>query len=344
MSSRGKPCGVCARQSRARSTVRTIAPVVVDFLERVDDGQRRDRAVPARASAITRSIVAVADERARRVVHEHDAAPRQAGPPGRSRPTLAARRGRRPRRAGGRRRTGRARAADRRRSAAAARTTTIATSGRAMKVCTLCSSIGFPATQRNCLSSSPPDARAAAAGDDDDADVARRSRRASRRASRGRSARTGRAIVRTPTARKLTRGRACGTPRSARYAVVIPMFAASASRRSACDTGRISPPSPTSPRKTASCGSARSYTLDASAAATARSPAGSCSRTPPTTLRNTSSCANGEPGALVEHREQQREAARRRSRWPRAAACRSPPSRRAPAPRRAPGACLRAAP
>ena len=41
-----------------------------------------------------------------------------------------------------------------------------------MNVCRLCSSAGFPATQRNCLSSVAARARAASAGDDHDADVA----------------------------------------------------------------------------------------------------------------------------------------------------------------------------
>src|SRR5438093_548397 len=64
----------------------------------------------------------------------------------------------------------------------------------------------------------------------------------------------------------------------------IPIFAASPMRRSTYDTGRTSPPSPTSPTKTASGGSAGSYTLDASAAATDRLPAGVWTRTPPDTM------------------------------------------------------------
>ena len=77
-----------------------------------------------------------------------------------------------------------------------------------------------------------------------------------------------------------------------------PSCAASATRRSPWDTGRTSPPSPTSPMKMASGGRARSYTLEASATATARSPAGSCILSPPTTLRKTSSCANDRPVRL----------------------------------------------
>ena len=254
-SSRAESPAASARaRAASRSTVRTIAPVVVDLLERVDDRQRGDRAASPRAPRrSTRSIVASPTSgRAASCTSTISRLVGQVLEPVRH--ALAARRGRRPRRAAGRRRTGRATAADRRRSAAAARTRPCATSGRAMNVCTLCSSIGLPATQRNCLSSVAADARAAAAGDDDDADVAHRRRSVAH--VRTVALERGRAIVRNADRRAMlarrTRVRHARARR--RYAVVMPMFAASARRRSACDTGRISPPSPTSPTKTASAG------------------------------------------------------------------------------------------
>ena len=78
-------------------------------------------------------------------------------------------------------------------------------------------------------------------------------------------------MFRTPTGLMPLAIRA-GIERWAMNAVRIPIFAASARRRSDCETGRISPPRPTSPRKMDSAARGRSYTLDASAAATARSP------------------------------------------------------------------------
>src|SRR5690606_9456161 len=90
---------------------------------------------------------------------------------------------------------------------------------------------------------------------------------------------------RTPTGSiPLARTRAARSGTNARRK---PMRAASASRRSSWLTARSSPDSPTSPMNMASSGSARSATLDASAAITARSEAVSAMRTPPTTFTNT---------------------------------------------------------
>ena len=154
------------------------ASVVVDLLERVDDRQRRDRAaVPPRTAAMTRSIVSSPTSGRAASWIEHDRSLRRADRRARSRPTRCACVRRRDHQAidvaleDPRRRIAR-------RNRAAARTTTDTTSGRAMNVCRLCSSAGFPATQRNCFSSRRPPragARPAAAGDD-----ARRPRRARR--------------------------------------------------------------------------------------------------------------------------------------------------------------------
>ena len=72
---------------------------------------------------------------------------------------------------------------------------------------------------------------------------------------------------------------------------------------------RTSPVSPTSPHRTTSSGSGRPRTLDATAATTARSAAGSSTRRPPATFRNTSWSWSCMRQPLLEHREQQRDAA-----------------------------------
>ena len=147
---RGRPFARCVPSSSTSFSVSTT-------------GSAATAPCPARASAMTRSIVAIVDERARRVVHER----RSATSSGRSSrpfatPTRCAR-ALRSRPAGGRRRTGRATAADRRRSCCGSTHTTIADVGRALKASARCAAASAcPPTQRNCLSSSPPDARAAA--------------------------------------------------------------------------------------------------------------------------------------------------------------------------------------
>ena len=254
ITSRGNPCGVCARQSALAIDRAHDRPGVVDFLERVDDRQRGDRAVSAARlgdHAIDRRV-------ARRAGAPRRGRARRCASSGRSSSPfahrLAARRVRRWRPAAGRCRTGTAMVADRRRSACGSTHTTIATSRRApWNVCTLCSSIGLPADPAELLEllaarracRFPP------------ATMTTPTSRTVRTSLMRRALEQARLIVRTPTARSAA-GTRFGTPRSARYAVVMPIFAASASRRSACDTGRISPPSPTSPMNTASCGSARS--------------------------------------------------------------------------------------
>ena len=67
-----------------------------------------------------------------------------------------------------------------------------------------------------------------------------------------------------------------------------PCRPASRTRASARLTERTSPVSPTSPQHTTSSGRGRPRTLDATAATTARSAAGSATRRPPATFRNTS--------------------------------------------------------
>jgi hypothetical protein len=64
-----------------------------------------------------------------------------------------------------------------------------------------------------------------------------------------------------------------------------PSFAASLSRASACPTWRISPERPISPNTTVSAGTGSKLKAESSAAATARSAAGSLMRKPPATLR-----------------------------------------------------------
>jgi hypothetical protein len=64
-----------------------------------------------------------------------------------------------------------------------------------------------------------------------------------------------------------------------------PSFAASRSRASRWLTGRTSPPSPISPNTTMSPGTCSSASDDTTAAATARSAAGSLIRRPPATFR-----------------------------------------------------------
>ena len=67
-----------------------------------------------------------------------------------------------------------------------------------------------------------------------------------------------------------------------------PSFAASFNRASPCVTGRTSPDNPISPKATARRGAGVSVSEETSAAATARSAAGSATRKPPATLRYTS--------------------------------------------------------
>src|SRR5439155_1375400 len=102
----------------------------------------------------------------------------------------------------------------------------------------------FPGNPAKLLQLSVAGARARATRHDDDADVARGGRRgqANTRCSTS-------CTVRTPTT-CTSRGPFFGTPRSATNTRFIPRFAASAMRRSVCDTGRTSPPNPTSPMKT----------------------------------------------------------------------------------------------
>ena len=113
----------------------------------------------------------------------------------------------------------------------------------------------------------------------------------------GRCARTASPTVRTPTARSASRDAlrhgTLGEIRR-RHAHLRRLGEPTLGLRHRADLAAESDLA----ENTASRGSARSYTLDASAAATARSPAGSCSRTPPTTLRKTSSCANESPARL----------------------------------------------
>src|SRR6185437_4769764 len=135
-----------------------------------------------------------------------------------------------------------------------------------------------------------PGARSGSTSDDHHPDVLKRFRHENSRLNIS-------AIVATPIA-FTSLGTRPLADRCATNAFRIPILAASARRRSVCATGRISPPSPTSPMNTASDGNARSYTLDASAAATARSPAGSRNCTPPTTFMNTSSEENDSPARL----------------------------------------------
>ena len=71
-------------------------------------------------------------------------------------------------------------------------------------------------------------------------------------------------------------------------AVSKPSLAASFNRCGVRGTGRTSPVSPISPNSTVSAGTGCLEIEDTSAAATARSAAGSLSRRPPATLRNTS--------------------------------------------------------
>ena len=234
-------------------------------------GSAAHRAVAARAPRRPRGRSSSRHERARRIVDEHRR--HLLGQVLETvRHALAARRARPSTRAADRRRTGRATAADRPRSDCGSTTTTMSHVGAGHEA--------LHAVQQHRLPGHPPELlqlrrrrRACPAR-------RRRSRRRRRATSpaprrpavcaRRGGTRPG-ALTRTPAPEQrstIARAHAdradprqaarFGTPRSARYATVIPMFAASASRRSACDTGRISPPSPTSPRKTASCGSARS--------------------------------------------------------------------------------------
>ena len=117
-------------------------------------------------------------------------------------------------------------------------------------------------------------------------------------------------------------------------------------------TERTSPVSPTSPHSTTSSGSGRPRTLDATAATTARSAAGSSTRRPPATFRNTSwscscmrrrfsSTASSSADAAGIDADRRSAAA-----WPARSATRAPGSRpaRAGCPRASPARPSRARP
>ena len=74
-----------------------------------------------------------------------------------------------------------------------------------------------------------------------------------------------------------------------------PSFAASFSRVSACGTWRNSADKATSPKKTARAGNGLALTDDTSAAATAKSAAGSAIRRPPATFKKMSLPESGTP-------------------------------------------------
>src|SRR6185437_6003398 len=102
----------------------------------------------------------------------------------------------------------------------------------------------------------------------------------SNRSTRSRRWRISRRATPPVGSRSLPRPRKRGTS-----AVVKPSLPASLRRASACPTGRTSPERPISPKITVSAGTGRRLKAETSAAATARSAAGSAMRKPPATLR-----------------------------------------------------------
>ena len=86
-----------------------------------------------------------------------------------------------------------------------------------------------------------------------------------------------------------------------------PSWLASLTRSAACGMPRISPASPISPKTAVASATGRFRRLDATAAATLRSAAGSSSRIPPATLTKTSSPMRFRPSALLEDGQQQRQ-------------------------------------
>src|SRR5260221_195233 len=98
--------------------------------------------------------------------------------------------------------------------------------------------------------------------------------------TRWRRCRISRRATAPADSRSLPRPRKGGTS-----AAVKPSLPASLRRASAWPTGRTSPDRPISPKITVSAGIGRKLSADTSAAATARSAAGSAMRKPPATLR-----------------------------------------------------------
>ena len=308
-----------------------MRPSVVDFLERVDHRQRGDRAAPARALAsITRSIVASSTSgRAASCTSTIFASSGRSSSPFATR--LAALAPADARRADDRRRTGRARAADRRRTRCGSTHDDhrdVGARHERLHAVQQHRLAGDPAellqlARRRCACRCPPATMTTPTSRAQRRRVTRRSR-SNEIGDRAHAASSShvRASTRfgTRALREIRR-------------VVIPILAASARRRSACDTGRISPPSPTSPRNTASRGqraivhARRERRGDGEIARRLLQPDAADDVEEDVELRER------EAGALVEHREQQREAPPVVIRWPRAAACRIPPSRRAPGPR-----------
>ena len=89
-----------------------------------------------------------------------------------------------------------------------------------------------------------------------------------------------------------------------------PAARAAANRCAIAGAGRTSPVSETSPTKAESRGGAAPVAADASAAATARSHAGSSTLTPPERRAEQLGSAEREPRDTVEHRRDQLEAPR----------------------------------
>ena len=156
-------------------------------------------------------------------------------------------------------------------------------------------------------------ARARARGDDDDADVAHACSdecvASAAPLTRTDAERDRRSCERRSLVRHASRATRFGTPRSATYTRVIPMFAASAMRRSTCETGLTSPPKPDFADEDRVCrqrplvDARRQRRRDREIAARLLQPNATDN------IQEHIQRGEGETGSLIEHREQKRETA-----------------------------------